>query len=152
MYMFLFALDMYVYLHLFFCIYISVYTVRLYIFWNFCIYIYIVHLLSIHVGCKVQYFTESAQVLKEFPNWNHFFGSCAFLRTKALSLGSLIIGRRGLVFLPGHTRADVWWLWCIQCHEGYKKVWDLKRFHQSYWSLDMSQVTLFIWTVVIMDV
>ena len=50
------------------------------------------------------------------------------------------------------TRADVWWLWCIQCHEGYKKVWDLKRFHQSDWSLDMSQVTLFTWTVAIIDV
>ena len=132
MYMFLFALDMYVYLHLFFA-FIYPYILYVYIYFLKYLYIYIVHLLSIHVGCKVQYFTESAQVLKEFPNWNHFFGSYAFLRTKALSLGGRIIGRRGLVFLPGRT--------CDGC-DAYNAMRDTRK--SGIWT-DLTKV-IEVWT------
>lgn len=141
MYMLLLVLDVYVCLHLFFLIYISVYTIRWYIFWN--IYILLICWLQ---GTILHWISASFEIISQL---------------KPLFLFLCVSSNQG--FVPWRsdywwerfgisTRADVWWLWCIQCHEGYKKVWDLKRFHQSYWSLDMSQVTLFIWTVVIIDV
>ena len=138
---FLFVLDM----HL--CIYICVYTFIYLLKYS---YIYILFICCLYMlVARYNSSLNQRKFWKNFPIETTFFGSCAFLRTKALSLGSLIIGRRGLVFLPGQM--------CDGC-DAYNAMRDIRK--SGIWKdfikvievWDMSQVTLFIWKVAIIDV
>lgn len=118
MYMLLLVLDVYVCLHLFFLIYISVYTIRWYIFWN--IYIYIAHLLVARYNTSL----NQRKFWKNFPIETTFLVPVRFFEPRLCPLAVWLLVGEVWYFYQGRCVMAVMHTmpWGIQESLGFEKI------------------------------